>query len=617
MASPGEHAAGAGREDWIRVPVGDGSGRWATRGKSRLVLLVVHNVTSATRLLDVAPLFDDDTGVQLLATCPGSSAFRAGVAELLTALGVPVLPWAQALATPVDLAISASFGGELHLIQGKLAILSHGVGYTKRLATPDTGHRTPDTGHPSPGARPRPAARIADAAVPVFGLSPAWLLHDGVPIADALVLSHPEQQARLKDACPDAAHTGVLAGDPCFDRILAARPHRAYFRNALGVHPGQRLIVVNSTWNPESLFGDGGDEDVLPTLLPRLASDLPADEYRVAAVLHPNIWAGHGPGQIRAWLDRARRSGLVLVDPLHHWRQALLAADAVIGDHGAVSYYAAALGTPVLLGAAPLAGLAPDSPVADFVTNAPRLDPYASLTPQLDQLISAHRPLTDAAELTTSTPGESATLLRTLFYGLMARPEPLDPARPVPLPCPPYEPPRITAPLHVVTVRGPGREVSVTRYADPRTVPDVRGDVHTAVHEDTRDPGRLTLADVIHREGSPDDPRFGGPARWTAGVLDRFPQCALAAYVTGPDSCTVRTRGGRLLHLTGTTRADPALYASALLALLADGTEPTHALTVRTGSAVHSVTVTDAGQDPGSESTTPKGPKDPKDPLRG
>ncbi|MFJ6570735.1 hypothetical protein ACIQNU_25300, partial [Streptomyces sp. NPDC091292] len=122
------------RPGWIRVPVGDDAARWATRGRCRRVLLVVHNVTSATRLLDVLPLFHDDLRVQLLATCTGSSAFAAGVTELLADTGVPVLPWDQALSTPVDLAISASFGGELDALDSKLVILSHGVGYTKTLA---------------------------------------------------------------------------------------------------------------------------------------------------------------------------------------------------------------------------------------------------------------------------------------------------------------------------------------------------------------------------------------------------------------------------------------------------------------------------------------------------
>ncbi|WP_308428818.1 hypothetical protein [Streptomyces xanthochromogenes] len=110
------------------------------------MLFVVHNVTSATRLLDVLPLFHDDFGIQLLATCTGSSAFEGGVAALLAETGVPVLPWEQALETKVDLAITASLGGQLHRISGQLALLSHGVGYNKTLATPDAGRRTPDAG---------------------------------------------------------------------------------------------------------------------------------------------------------------------------------------------------------------------------------------------------------------------------------------------------------------------------------------------------------------------------------------------------------------------------------------------------------------------------------------
>ncbi len=127
------------QDQWTRVPVGDDAARWATRGRCRRVLFVVHNVTSATRLLDVLPLFHDDLGVQLLATCTGSSAFRSGVADLFADTGLPALPWEQALATPVDLAISASFGGELPAIQGPLTALSHGIGYTKRLATSRSG----------------------------------------------------------------------------------------------------------------------------------------------------------------------------------------------------------------------------------------------------------------------------------------------------------------------------------------------------------------------------------------------------------------------------------------------------------------------------------------------
>jgi hypothetical protein len=429
-------------------------------------------------------------------------------------------------------------------------------------------------------------------------MSPEWLLgEDGRPVADALVLSHPEQYERLRTVCPEAAPTAVLAGDPCWDRMLAARPYRERYRRALGVGRGRRLIVLSSTWNPESLFGDGGD-DVLPSLLPRLAAEFPLDEYRFAAVLHPNVWHGHGPGQIRAWLDRARRSGLALIDPLTGWRQALLAADAVIGDHGSVTYYAAALGTPVLLGAAPLAGLAPDAPVHAFVRTAPRLDPALPLRPQVEALTGQHRPSPVPAGFVSSVPGESAARLRRLFYRAIGLREPDDPARLEPLPLLPYEPPVPTAPLLVLTRPTAVREVSVTRYAGSGAPPppDV-GEAHTAVHEDTRETDRLSLADVVFRHGPADDPRLGSPADWTAEVLARHPHCALAARVTGPGTCVVRVRSGELLQLTAGpgADADPAVYASALHAWLAAGKAPQElfgqGLTVRTGGTPHPVTV--------------------------
>ncbi|MFJ5233146.1 hypothetical protein ACIQBJ_25025 [Kitasatospora sp. NPDC088391] len=581
--------------EWITVPVGADSARWTTRSGCRQVLLVVHNVTSATRLLDVVHLFRDDLRVQLTATCPGTSAFRSGLPELLASLGVPVLPWDQALALAPDLAISASFGGQLQDIKGKLTVLSHGVGYNKKLATPGAGSREPGAGSREPGAgsrEPGAGSREPGAGrVPTFGMSPEWLLDErGEPIADALVLSHPDQLDRLAAACPEAAHTAVLGGDPCFDRILAALPRRDAFRRALGVRSGQRLLVLNSTWNPTSLFGDGGPDDVLPLLLARLP-ELPLDEYRVAVVLHPNVWHGHGPGQVRLWLDGAHRAGVTLVDPVADWRQALVAADAVVGDFGSVSYYAAALGTPVLLAATGASVIDDGSQVAAFVRAAPKLDPYAALGPQLEELIAKGEVPSGPAGLTTSAPGGSAALLRSLFYRTLDLPEPNGPALLDPLPLPAHQPPEVTTPVRVLTGAGADGAVEVRRFAAARYEPAGPGEAHLVVHEDTLDPGSLALADVIVRHGSADDPRLGPPPLWAGQTLSRYRSCTLAVQVTGPATCTVRHRSGAVVELTGTPDGiDPAAAASALLAAdLRPGV-----LTVRSGGTDHRVTVTPA-----------------------
>ncbi|MET9057055.1 hypothetical protein ABZX99_04420 [Streptomyces antibioticus] len=591
-----------GESVWLRVPVGEDANRWITRTGCRRVLFIIHNVTSATRLLDVLPLFHSDTRVQMFATCTGSSPFLAGVPELLARAGLPVLPWEQAKATEFDLAVSASYGGELGSIRGKLVVLSHGMGYNKRLRTPDAEQsRTP-----VPGSR-----------TPVFGLSPEWLLEDGRPLATATVLSHPEQLERLRASCPEASSTAVLAGDPCYDRILAALPQRDRFRRALGVTPGQQLVVLSSTWAPRSLFGGAGapkaDDDLLPWLLSRLTTELPADEYRTVAVLHPNIWHGHGPGQVRAWLDSARRAGLDAIPPLEGWRQALIAADCVLGDHSSVTYYAASIGIPVLLGAFPQEDLDPLSPVAALGRTAPRLLRHDSLRAQIDRAITSHDPglYKELAEQASSSPGESAALLRRLFYGLMDLPEPSEHAALLdPLPLPPYGPARRTAPMRVLTETSDTTppQVTVIRHAVigdgpdlPETPAGQAEAAHTLVDEETRETGRLQLADIVVRCAAADDPRVGPPAAWTSEALTRYPYCGLVAYVDGPDRCVVRTRAGDLVRLSAApdpdgrpNLCDPAAYASALYGWLASGRPLGEALpeiTVRTGTTAHRVTV--------------------------
>ncbi|NED83663.1 hypothetical protein G3I76_26650, partial [Streptomyces sp. SID11233] len=77
-------------------------------------------------------------------------------------------------------------------------------------------------------------------------------------------------------------------------------------------------------------------------------------------------------------------------------------ADAVLGDFGAVSYYAAALGLPVLLAASGTERLDPEAPLARFVTEARRLDTEAPLVRQVDALLTAHRPLPEPAAFVTS-----------------------------------------------------------------------------------------------------------------------------------------------------------------------------------------------------------------------
>ncbi|MFI9238416.1 hypothetical protein [Streptomyces sp. NPDC053079] len=121
----------------------DDAAQWATTSPSHTVLGVIHNVTSATRLLDLLSPFEGDSRINIVFACTGSSAFDAGIREFAAARQLPCISWEEAKRQKFDLAVSSSRGGELQEINAPLVGAPHGAGYNKYL------HRKPG----SPEAR--------------------------------------------------------------------------------------------------------------------------------------------------------------------------------------------------------------------------------------------------------------------------------------------------------------------------------------------------------------------------------------------------------------------------------------------------------------------------------
>ncbi|WP_409493132.1 glycosyltransferase [Amycolatopsis sp. cmx-11-12] len=510
----------------VKVPISLQAPHWITVEPERLVLVVAHHVTSLLRLLDVITVFDSDPRVQVVFSWNGSDPFQHDVHRLLEHLGTVVIPWHQAIDTEFDLVIAANHGG-LTEMTAPLVVLPHGAGYGKN----SPGNRKPETGNRS-----------------VFGLSPEWLLYDGRPIATSLVLSHEEQLARLEAATPAAVETAVVAGDPCFDRMLRSTHLRDQYRAQLGLAPGQKLVTITSTWWKRSLMG------TWPSLFREVLACLPSDEYRVAATIHPNVWHGHGPWSVHTWLADCERAGMLLVPPEEGWQAMLIASDLVVGDHGATTCYAAGLLRPVLLAAFPEEDVAAGSP-ADLVGHvAPRLRRRASLRDQLeDALHQDVEPYRVVRDSVTSCPGESTARLRTLFYRHLTLPEPAAAAL-VPV-----------IPVDALNVMGrPERtadrvvcsfdEVTTARLARyPADVVSARSsvaidDTFLVAHEDHPQRALLDEAEVV---------LIGPTADALEDALRRFPGAALA--VTTGENCVVRVRGGGQIVLDTT---DPVVAGS-------------------------------------------------------
>ncbi|ASU83890.1 hypothetical protein CDO52_14850 [Nocardiopsis gilva YIM 90087] len=396
---------------WSVGPFGlDGATR-STWSPQRTVLVVIHHLTAGTRLADVVPLLESDPRLQIAYTVPPTSPFHQSGSDYARSLDGLVLPWDQATSLRFDLAVAAHHGG-LDRLHAPVLTLHHGCGPTK-LVPQGMGHG------------PRTPREVTGAVV-------GSLISYGRVVPSVIGLGHERHRALLARAVPAAADIARVVGDPCFDRITASLPRRDTYRRALGVVTDQRLIVVSSTFRPHSLLGRH------PQLPAWLSAELDPQRFRVVVVPHPGTWAWHGRRQVRAWLNPAPGADVGLIPPEEGWRAAVVASDLVIGDHGSVTYYAAASGRPVLLGTFPTEDVDPASHVALLGMTAPRLVAEASLPAQVDAAIAAHVPdRTDwYRDMLTSAPGRSARLLRTTMYEMLDLPEPDTPVRTHPVPPP-------------------------------------------------------------------------------------------------------------------------------------------------------------------------------------
>ncbi|MFJ8744256.1 hypothetical protein ACIRL2_33385 [Embleya sp. NPDC127516] len=567
-------------DDPIALPVGAAADRWLTVRPERTVLGVIHNVTSATRLLDLLRLFEGDTRIQTVFTCTGSSAFEHGIPEFVRDHGLVCLPWAQAIATKFDLAITTSRGGDLHRINAPIIGTPHGMGYNKILRQ-------------EAGSSPRPRETASPGS---FGLTAEWLTHDGAVVPSAVVLSHDEQLSRLAEGCPEALPSAVVAGDPCLDELRAGLPFRDDYRAAWGMLPGQKLVVVSSTWSRESQLGKSRD------VLRHVLATLPRDEFRVAAVIHPNVWYAHSPWQVRSWLAPLQSAGLTLVRPEGDgWKAALVAADALIGDYGSVTFYGAALGLPTLLSGIPADGtLAESSPIARLLPLLPRVDATLPLPRQLDAAERRLRTDPAVAEVTanaTSLPGGSARTLRTLFYDRLGLNEPAEPVvvRPVEVPdarsvVESRRSPVAPASMSAVTFEGD--VVALRRYPAHLAggTDALLTDAHLVVDEAEPDDRLRLRADVV--VGRP--PASAGHL---AELLRAHPGCRVAALPDGVRACVVGTSSGWRATVrweSADPRMSAAVVASAVYGRSAGGGDPT-TLSVRLGDLVVPLDLTEGG----------------------
>ncbi|WP_327293421.1 hypothetical protein [Streptomyces sp. NBC_01198] len=376
-----------------RTTQGGDAGQWRTLAGRKTVLVLVHTEVYGRRLQDLLALLESDLRVEVVFTV-APHAFNNGAARFLARLGADVLPWAEAVRTDFDLAIAAGSQG-MEKVRAPLVRISHGGGHMSLARVP--------SGRPCRGG---PAVREPGGIT-----GRGHLTWEGAVVPRAVALPHRDDLRALRRWCPEALPVAEVVGDPTYDRIAASLPFRAEYRAAIGVAPGQQLVLATSTWGRRSLFNH------LESLLPRLA-ELPADRFRKALLVHPNVLSMHGRYQVRAWLADCRRAGVTVVSPDADWRALLVAADHVVGDYGSVTLYATMTGAPILLARYPYQDANPASPGVAMALTAPALSPTRPLADQLAYAAAEYprRDFQRIARRISSEPGRFNRNMRALIY---------------------------------------------------------------------------------------------------------------------------------------------------------------------------------------------------------
>ncbi|HEY5833740.1 translation initiation factor 2 [Streptomyces sp.] len=536
----------------------------------RKVLLAARSAVALHRLLDVLPVFAGDDRVTRLITLVPGSEFGVDALAAVEAARARTVPWDEAAAGSYDLVLAASPKGALRLLRGSRVLLPHGAGFGKTVR----------------------AEGSADSA---SGLDPAYLLPDDDTLVSLHALAHPGQVARLAAVSPRAAAHATVVGDPTLDRILASAALRDRYRAALGTGM-RKLVVLTSTWGPESLLRRR------PELPAELAAGLPHDTHQLALIVHPNEHSRLGAFDLAERLAPALDAGMVPAGPYEEWAAVLVAADALITDHGSTAlYYAAARDRPVVSAYDGGEELIPGSPMARLLVRCPRLERADDLADALD----AYRPGTGRAvarsAFALAERGRALDRLREELYALLGLDPPAAPALPRPLPLPAPAP--RTPAAFAVRVGITGEQVRIDRLPAPMGAPSH----HLAVEHGVASEPLARSAGLLYRRALPPSPTPHGAA-WTAGgwaarALADYPACGTAAAVLSPELCAVRLRGhGPLLAVRIApgqedglvVHADPAAVLSAVHAWCSRHPGPPLALTCLLGDRAFRVTLSPA-----------------------
>lgn len=184
----------------------------------------------------------------------------------------------------------------------------------------------------------------------------------GAPLYRALFVGSEWERTLAVQQQPSYSDRTFAVGDLRLDALQAMVSQREAIRRRMGIAPGEKVVLVISSWGESSLLDSYSDEVVsfLSKPPPGVRPLLSVHQF----ARKTPAWARLVP-QLRPWQETSSSNDehVGLLD--YRWEEPLAAVDGCIFDHSSLAFYAAGIDVPIVR-VAPAALPQPEAPLASF-----------------------------------------------------------------------------------------------------------------------------------------------------------------------------------------------------------------------------------------------------------
>lgn len=356
------------------------------------VLLLCQNGLMADYLAPVWELFREDARFRFFVTFPRDAHLAHEFDKIRRQLPVREIRMGWAECRPWDLIVTADHGYAGLATRTRCPVLYTGHGMTGKVVAGEGGD---------------------------YGYGPRCRLEDGSPRYSAMLEASDANRDRIIERDPLLAPAIRVVGSLQDDRLLSQLPRRDEIRSELGYTDEDCVVLVQSSWGPDSLVHTQGEAI--------FEAARKAKTTQFIASVHPHEYRPTADGTA-SWGERLRGFAgdrLRVREPSVSWIPSLVAADLVISDHTSLVIYAALAGKPTLWVPVPPSSIEAGTALARLRDMSPRYRPDGELEEQVSAAIRDF-PYDEARALAAeinSCPGSASARIRALVGDVLALPD--------------------------------------------------------------------------------------------------------------------------------------------------------------------------------------------------